>query len=195
MNLTRYASAVLIMAPMLAREASGADFPTFCVILRNEAAVPAQILGAAQAQVDRIYGHAGFEIVWGDDDGSRGGCIVVKVEAHAAVATSSADVMGLALRRGRTRSASIFFLRVADLAQKHHVALATLLGHVMAHEIGHLLLPVNSHSSKGLMRGDWGVAQMQDARSGKLAFTETETRLMTKRLSEYESFFQLAHQP
>ena len=195
MNLTRYASAVLIMAPLLAREASGADLPTFCVILRNEAAVPAQILGAAQAQMGRIYGNAGVEVVWGDDNGSPGGCIVLKVEAHAVVATSSADVIGLALRQGRTRTASIFFLRLADLARKHHMTLATLLGHVMAHEIGHLLLPVNSHSTKGLMRGDWGVAQMQDARIGKLAFTETETRIMTRRLAEYESFFQLAHQP
>jgi len=195
MNLTRYASAVLIITLLLACEASGADSPTFCVSLRNEAAVPEQILAAAQAQMSRIYGNAGFEVVWGDDNGSRGGCIVVKVETHAVAATSSADVMGLALRRGRTRTAFIFFLRLADLAQKHHVTLAMLLGHVMAHEIGHLLLPVNSHSSKGLMRGDWGVAQMQDARSGKLAFTETETRLMTSRLAEYESFFQLAHQP
>ena len=65
----------------------------------------------------------------------------------------------------------------------------------MAHEIGHLLLPANSHSSKGLMRGDWGIAHVQDARSGKLAFTETETRLIARRLAEYESFFQLAHQP
>ncbi len=40
MNLTSYASAVLIMATLLAREVSGADLPAFCVILRNEAAVP-----------------------------------------------------------------------------------------------------------------------------------------------------------
>ena len=195
MNLTRYISAVLIMAPLLAREVSGANVPTICVVLRNEADVPAQILGAAQGRLGRIYENAGFEIVWDDDDGSRGGCIVLKLEAQAVIAPSSADVMGLALRRGRTRTAHIFFLRVADSAQKHHMTLATLLGYVMAHEIGHLLLPADSHSSKGLMRGDWSVAQMQDARIGKLAFTETETRLMTRRLAEYKSSFQLAHQP
>ena len=198
MNLARYASAVLIMATLatlLAREVSGANFPTICVALRNEAAVPAQILGAAQARLAGIYENAGFEIVWDDDDGSRRGCIVLKLEAQAVVAPSSAEVMGLALRRGRTRTAYIFFLRVVDSARKHHMTLATLLGYVMAHEIGHLLLPANSHSSKGLMRGDWSVAQMQDARIGKLAFTKPETRLMTRRLAEYNSSFQLAHQP
>jgi hypothetical protein len=195
MNLTRCAGAVLIMATLFAGEAAGRNFPTFCIILRNEVAVPAQVLGAAQAQMDRIYRNAGFEIVWGDDDGSRRGCIVLKVEADAKGAISSAGVMGMALRLGRTRTASIFFWRVAEFAKKHHVTLPTLLGHVMAHEIGHLLLPANSHSSEGLMHGNWGIAHVQDARSGKLAFTEMETRLITRRLAEYESFFQLAHQP
>jgi hypothetical protein len=55
MNLTRYASAVLIVATLSAREVSGADFPTFCVVLRNEVPVPAQILGAAQAQMARVW--------------------------------------------------------------------------------------------------------------------------------------------
>ena len=195
MKLTQCASAVLILASLSARDVSGADSPTLCINLRSAAAIPAETIGAARAQMDRIYANAGFEIVWSDDDGPRGGCIVLMMEAEADVATSSAAVMGLALRRGRTRTAHIFFLRVADLAQKHHMTLSRLLGHVMAHEIGHLLLPVDSHSSTGLMRGSWGIAQIRDARDGKLAFTETETRLMVRRLAEHKSLFQLAHQP
>jgi hypothetical protein len=191
-NLARYTSAVLILASPFARDVWAADLPTLCVHLQNEAAVPAQILGAAQAHMRRIYKNAGFEIVWGDDDG---GCIVVRVEPRAMVPTSSAAVMGLALRLGRVKTAYIFSLRVADFAQKHQLPMSTLLGHVMAHEIGHLLLPANSHSSKGLMRGDWDGPQIRNARIGKLSFTETETRLMTRRLADHKSLSQLAHQP
>jgi hypothetical protein len=72
---------------------------------------------------------------------------------------------------------------------------STLLGHVMAHEIGHLLLPVNSHASRGIMRGEWDVVQTQHARTGTLGFTSTEARLMTRRLADHASLFQLAHQP
>ncbi len=194
MNLTRYAGAVLIPASFCAADVSAADLPSLCIRLRNEASVPAQTLVAAQTVMRRIYQDAGFEIVWGDDDGSSSECIIVKVEAQAVV-PSSAAVMGVALRRGRVKTADIFLLRVSDVARKHKLPLSTLLGHVMAHEIGHLLLPADSHSSKGLMRATWDGPQIQNARIGKLGFTAIETNLMTRRLADHKSLFELAHQP
>lgn len=44
-----------------------------------------------------------------------------------------------------------------DRAYKKNVRLGTLAGRVAAHEIGHLLLGVNSHSPRGLMRPGWDV--------------------------------------
>jgi len=53
-----------------------------------------------------------------------------------------------------------------------------VLGHALAHEIGHLLLPVGSHSQAGIMRErlsseDWRAAEM-----GRLLFAKKEAKAM-----------------
>jgi len=86
------------------------------------------------------------------------------------------DVMGLAPGSGPERqSVYVFYDRVAALAVKHiadtHADAAQILGHVVAHEIGHLLLNVETHSDTGIMRGPWSLWDVQNASYGYLLFT------------------------
>jgi hypothetical protein len=53
--------------------------------------------------------------------------------------------------------ASAFAGAIADRSVKSGVPRATILGRVVAHEIGHLLLGSNSHGPHGLMRASWNV--------------------------------------
>jgi hypothetical protein len=55
----------------------------------------------------------------------------------------------------RGRIVYIFYDRIYRIAAFHNTAVQHGLGHVMAHEIGHVLLGVNSHSAEGLMRAAW----------------------------------------
>lgn len=48
---------------------------------------------------------------------------------------------------------------------------AQILGHAIAHELGHLLLNQQAHSQHGIMRGDWDLADLRDASHGQLLFT------------------------
>ena len=68
--------------------------------------------------------------------------------------------------------AQVFFRRVEEFARIYRVDLSTMLGHVIAHEVGHLLMPTNAHSPTGLMRGVWDDAQVRDAAGGALTFTD-----------------------
>jgi len=61
-----------------------------------------------------------------------------------------------------------------------------ILGCVIAHEIGHLLLGSNSHSGSGVMKRRWDRKQFRQAMTGILLFTpeqakriqaETQTRM------------------
>ena len=53
------------------------------------------------------------------------------------------------------RVAWVFYHRIVDVALSHRSYVSLGLGHVMAHEVGHLLLGTKGHSSEGLMTRGW----------------------------------------
>lgn len=52
----------------------------------------------------------------------------------------------------------------------------TILGCVTAHELGHLLLGSNSHSSTGIMQSPWREKQVREALDGTLLFTAEQAK-------------------
>jgi len=72
--------------------------------------------------------------------------------------------------------AHIFVGRAESLAAGASLPADVILGTVIAHEIGHLLLGTNSHSSKGIMRGQWEGSDLREAGEGKLGFTSEQAR-------------------
>jgi hypothetical protein len=69
-------------------------------------------------------------------------------------------VAGIALERARKQ-----------LLDGPKLTLGQLLGHGIAHEIGHLLLGTNSHSPSGLMCANWGAKELRLASRGQLNFS------------------------
>jgi hypothetical protein len=55
---------------------------------------------------------------------------------------------------------------------------ALVLGCVIAHELGHLLLGTHEHSIAGIMQAHWGVKQIQLALMSRLYFLPQEARSM-----------------
>ena len=53
-----------------------------------------------------------------------------------------------------------------------------ILGCVIAHELGHLLLGTNSHSGKGIMQRRWESNQFRQLMTGSLIFTTAQAQLM-----------------
>jgi len=116
---------------------------------------------------------AGLDMVWsstpwgpGPDDNTASEAIDVHVvivprdmadkKCHAQGLGDS--VMGTAISgatEARGRIAYIFYDRIERFAVSQQTPVARGLGHVMAHEVGHLLIGVNSHSEQGLMMPNW----------------------------------------
>ncbi|MCP5116767.1 MAG: hypothetical protein GY953_38560 [bacterium] len=86
------------------------------------------------------------------------------------------DVFGVAASAdsGKGYRASIFHHRIKELSERWQASEALLLGHFVAHEVGHLLLGTNSHSRSGIMHVPWTKVERERAHRASLLFTDQE---------------------
>jgi hypothetical protein len=56
------------------------------------------------------------------------------------------------------------------------------LAHVIAHEIGHLLIPGEAHTSRGIMRARWRYSDWVRASNGQLFFPPDQVRIIRNSL-------------
>jgi len=71
--------------------------------------------------------------------------------------------------------AEVFYQRISDWASGAEISAYQLLGHAMAHEVGHLLLGPNSHSRDGIMRPQWNPDDLRVIARASLRFTPEQT--------------------
>ena len=171
--------AVLVTLVRIADAAEPGHRLTISLQMINEAQVPADVLEESQEQVTRIFARAGLTVRWADTGPRLTVQIVPQVLGYAG---AGSPVMGVALRRANSAKAQIFFKQVQDFARLHRIDTASVLGCVIAHEIGHLLLPGTPHSLTGLMQAQWDRALVHNAATGSLTFTEAQAaRILASR--------------
>ena len=78
--------------------------------------------------------------------------------------------------------ATVYYSRVLWLARSAGTQVARLLGRVIAHELGHLLLARSGHSAAGLMRRGWSHNDVRRNRAQEWTFTQDEVALIFSRL-------------
>jgi hypothetical protein len=161
----------------------------------NDGQVAQEVVNMAKVHVERIYGHSGIQIEWSDggDNQPVGGngklelTLVFVPETVARTMDRPKEATGFAISNDGqgVRRAYIFVERVAEQAVvvnhqqdslDEKTAKALILGHVIAHEAGHLMLPHNSHSPRGIMQARLGMDSVQQATRGNLLFTSDETK-------------------
>jgi hypothetical protein len=79
--------------------------------------------------------------------------------------------------------ATIYLDRVRVLARAGGVTEARLLGHAIAHEIGHLLLASKTHGARGLMRPVWSSEELRRGRAADWVFSDQELAAIRARLA------------
>jgi len=89
-----------------------------------------------------------------------------------------ADVVGLLVDDPRGCGLST---RVAPDSEEayfvvHYACAAVTIS--IAHEIGHLLLNLETHSATGIMRGDWDLRDLQGVATGFLLFTPQQAEII-----------------
>jgi len=84
---------------------------------------------------------------------------------------------------GSGRYCDVFLDGIQQLHTTRHIGFATVVGNVMAHELGHLLLGLHAHSLSGIMRAHWDETELGAASMGRLSFTREQSELMRERLA------------
>ena len=165
---------------------------TTTVLVYNNAHVSPGILSAAEHEAGRILDRAGVGIIWVEcptglaTAGAERPCsptlkstdIMLRVLPLPAQHNLRADVFGFAIS---SNLASVYYDSAVRLAvEEEYVEFdaRSILGCVIAHELGHLFLGSNSHSSAGIMRSPWGQKQVQQALMGTLLFTAEQAKVM-----------------
>jgi hypothetical protein len=158
---------------------------TIRLVVIDEADVPIDLLTRAQAETTRIFEDIGLTVIWSDDSAAKNRFIVKVIWERLKGTRVDRRAIGAApgTKSERGTIAYAFYRRVRDLALVSGGDVATILGHVIAHEVGHLLLPHGSHASDGLMRATWDEAHVQSARRGQLTFTPDQATAIRKRLA------------
>ena len=161
---------------------------TLHILVVNRAHVAPGVLQAAEDDATEIYRAAGVDARWpnagpkglpGDPTVDLTVSIVTGDQTRQMAAHLDDQVMGHAPGSAteRGRMTFVFFDRVQANADVHRIATSRVLGEVIAHEVGHLLLPYRSHTPTGIMRAAW------DLRSNRLDyFTDEQAASIRRRL-------------
>ncbi len=201
---------VLAGAPgLLASDQSGPR-PQLTVMMCDRSGVADEVRRHALEETARIFGAAGVEFRWIETSTTIGPADFKTtsletcasppepVDFWVVIAGESPDnwpggALGVAVRQAvHCPRAYILYDRVRRVAHKHGFGqgrpkyLGSLLGAVIAHELGHLLMPEAGHSATGLMSPEWGFRESSLATQSGLGFHPAQARRIQKALGESE---------
>jgi hypothetical protein len=177
---TLFTIAMLLRSLATAYAADGVAPRRLAVTVCDSAGVDSSVLAAAEAVASQVYRSAGVTIEW-----SESGCIAGPPGLYVnLVSVDSGDVhlaelaVGFAEPGGLT--ATVLYNRIERLARHHHKKPQTVLGYVIAHELGHLLLPPHSHSATGIMQPTLNLDN--GAGALRVSFTREKAELIVSKL-------------
>ena len=161
----------------------------------NYAAIPTETLAQTEAETARIFQHGGIEIQWLDcplapkDADQFPACefppgptwLAVRIlsQSMSDRLRQTEDSFGFALYPedgGSATVANVFAYDAELLANRRRMRCEVILGHLVAHELGHLLLGAGSHSGTGIMHVPWNLKELGIIAQGGLWFTHSGGR-------------------
>ena len=179
---------------------------SFTAHVSNYAQVPAKELAEAERVAEAVFKRAGVASTWVDINDMSGTThagssdpnparlslisVHIQLSSLAGPLGLGDSVMALTPGAGPDRKlVYVFYDRVKELAQRQvagqlkgeivaRAGECQILGEMIAHEIGHILLDMPGHSETGIMRGGWDLKDLQDVAYGTLFFAAQQERVL-----------------
>jgi hypothetical protein len=177
-----------------AKDHAGQNWYPVNVHLSTQVELPPSLVRDGQEAATTIFSRIRIQLTWTGQwqhaSKAVGGCVgepatrdlAIEIVRHAPASFSDvALAMALPDANSGVRIV-IFYDRVTPLLRGHHAPQATVLGHVMAHEIAHVLQGVARHSETGIMRARWTQNEFSQMGIGVLTFAAQDVELIRRRL-------------
>lgn len=164
---------------------------TFEVRVYSYSQASAAMVAGAEREAGRIFGVAGIRVIWQDcgtldpANYSQSPCqkfrgpayIELRILPQPIRNMFQDDPLGFAIAPAM---ADVYYRKAMLFVGGEGSAFAgqTILGCVVAHEIGHLLLGSNSHSDSGIMRARWEREDMQPRLMARRLFTSGQGKVI-----------------
>jgi hypothetical protein len=180
---------VVLAAALCAAEPS----PKITVFVYNYAAIPPDVLAQTEAESARIYQLGGIEIQWLDcplspaeanrfpacqvPPGPTRLALRILSQSMADRLRQAQDSFGFALYPDDgsfATIANVFAHDAEQLANRRGMRQGVVLGDLVTHELGHLLLGSGSHSSSGIMYVPWHLKELELITLGLMVFMPQE---------------------
>lgn len=161
------------------------------IVVSNHSDASRQLILEAETDAAEVFDRAGLSVDWINcgreaDLSSKSRCsrqvgpndLVVRIVPRAR--TLPQWVFGVSfVSEGVGAYADVFLDHVKRIQEEHiQISLARVVGHVVAHEVGHLLLGTTAHSRTGIMQANWDTDQLQAIPMGRLLFSPEQGRQM-----------------
>lgn len=188
-HLRAVATGWIVAAALLTTSSESPAAERLVIRTYNTFGVTTEEMTHARSVAAIILQDAGLQAVWRDcSDGcadARGpGEVLVRIVT--APKTIVAESLGCALvdlQEGAGTLATVYANRINAVGSRTGVNAATLLGRVIAHEIGHLVLGTSHHSSAGLMRALWSDRELQRDIAADWTFSREDVTRIDRRLA------------
>ncbi len=200
-SLLTLAFLVVISCPCRGRSALSNEAgrkPVFTVLVYDYGEVSDKTINQAETEATHIFRKAGVEAIWlncphsAAETGKPTVCqrplgpldFVLRVIRASKTAQPTLDhcALGFTPLEGRKGAfVTVLYDCITELAVDRDTPPAQLLGHAVAHEIGHLFLGAK-HSPRGLMRPRWDEKDVQLAVQRNLLFSRQQAELIRARV-------------
>jgi hypothetical protein len=152
--------------------------PGLAVCVQHREAVNNLVMAHAQTIVTAVFAEASVRIDWLSSRLCRlaaGDTIRLEIDSEVPPRFGPETLAYALPYAGSGTTIHVFYARIME---NHREFGADILGHVIAHEIGHVLEGIVRHSPEGLMKAHWGLSDYMRMKKQRLFFSSEDVDLM-----------------
>jgi hypothetical protein len=157
-------TAVVLMAVGAGQTPAAGSERTVVLHLTDYVEAPRAEIAAAERVVARVYESADVSVTWAqgtaataEADNAYHVDVILLSDEMVAKKCQIEDIADVTFGTASppSRRVYLFYNRIAGHAARTNAPVSRLLGALIAHEVGHVLMPAYGHSSTGIMRRTW----------------------------------------